>query len=249
MNMATNKKITFKSEDLLLANVIKQICNYDLTLEKGSREIEIVCFYGNRELRKENTNHSQSNTVNITKEESILLSKSNNNSMLKSSLQDFFSSFLKAAFAKGTIDILGHTYFKGQPASFYLPSTLIIDVSKLAPSIIDPKGALSLSFFAEAAKRDNLLCGYDYILKGFICRHKAQPKTTADFPPLAASKKTSTKLKPALVADPPSTYYPVEVDWTSKTAWSPVPLQCGLSSVDDRYIHWVVYERKEMSAL
>ena len=219
-NLVTRKVYRFKSKDETILSALEKIdCKFE-NLPK--RELPYICYYDNKEVRREVVSSTQSTTVNETKEESIRLSKTNNNFMLKSNLQSLMDFFLTEGLKKGTCEALGHVYYKGHPANFYLPAYLIIDVSKVSSNLIDPKGSIDLAqIFEDSIKEDALLISPRYVPRGMVCK---------------AIYDTSE-------------YYPVEVNWEKKrcTAYLGKRHEFKLSDIDDRYVAFLLLERIESS--
>jgi hypothetical protein len=183
----------------------------------GKRTIHFFCKLDSKSVNDSALQNSQEKKTNETLEEVIKLSSKE---VIKLDPSSFFEYFYRISFRKLRANLSDVHYFKSQPVSFYLPAILIINVSKIANYVIDPKKGINFDMLKSPVADMGLLLNYKYELRGLICEWKEDP----------------------------SVFYPIKVDWVNKkaTGYLGVKLDFELKKLNDSQVRYMILQRAEI---
>lgn len=222
LKLLNSKKVVRpKSDSQSIVDFIASLDKEALKQAQEGQVISYICIVNSRDLRKKRVRTTQNISVNLSKEEMIKMNRFNNNDMLKCNPTSFFEFFFSTVFNDKRLRVMGQHYYGAQRTSFWLPNVLIVDVSKLATSLIDPKRDLDLTHFKMAVQEMSMQSNSKYLLKGLICLRTP--------------------------AGQPSYYYPVTMTGLREPCISHAKddEESALSDVDDVQIKFAVYLRAE----
>ena len=194
------------SEDELLTDVLKKVNSNKLAEDieySNSIELRLIPFFC-----------SLRSSPNINPEK-----QSNSKVKVKSNLTNFFDFLYNMSFDQYTHIDPCIDFYLYQPASYWLPKYLIVNVTKISSSLIDPKSELSLELLKDSVSKMGSIISTDYEITGLICHTSASERM----------------------------YYPICVNWLKKTCTGYLGEKKEFrlrALTSDNMIHYVFLQRK-----
>ena len=139
-------------------------------------------------------------------------------SIVKSNTTNFYNYIYEMSFdqsrrTEGQID-----FFNRETAAFWLPTFLLLDVSTISSTLVDPKQGLRLHIFEQAVASLGTAINTDYHPIGLVCCTKSDKNF----------------------------YYPIAVDWKKReaTGYLETKKSFSLRKLADMFVQFVMLERK-----
>lgn len=202
---------------------IIDILEKDLKLKTTEEDQQIMhyeCLIHSRKIRTALIEKSNYSEANKTKAEAIKLKAAGNSEMIKPSTSRFVNFMYQLNLADKHYDIGTQTFFANRNLVFWLPMYLLLDVSQVGSTLMNPKTDLLLKCISNhLLERNGLFLNHRYSLIGLICRRE---HTDNEF-------------------------YPVEVDGLSGRSVGYLNRAHGVPTdrIDDGLVKYALFERCE----
>lgn len=170
INLSSGKEfIPVKGEDKI-TDILKKIGS-DPEAENKTQQLTYACYFTNPDVSDAFENYQNS------AEEHTQVNKRAFQKGLRSNLTTFLDFHSQKTISPSSILAVSQSRIPlvdGNAISYYLPSCLIVDISRLPASTIDPLERLSLRYYSRYLQASGLAVGNSYEVVGLIlCRSAA----------------------------------------------------------------------------
>lgn len=213
-----NMKVPQNSQERIIDILQK---NLGITnVNNQEQYLHYECLIHSSKIRSAIIEKSNYSEANKTKAEAIKLKAADNSEMIKPSTSRFINFVYQLNLAERHFDLGTQTFFAKRNIVFWLPLYLIVDVSKIGSTLMNPKTDLVLKCISNTLlERNGLFLNHRYNLVGLIC----------------SRKHSDTE------------FYPLEVDSVSgmSVGYLNRTLSVPTNRINDGLVKYAIFERGE----